>query len=768
MSAVAAKVNRWLLVLTAGALPLGGIARAAGHPRAAARLWAVLTALVLVDRVVAAARALRRRAFGVDLIALLAICGALLLHEFLAGAVIALMLLGGHALEDYAQLRAQRELTSLLQRAPRLAHRCDGETLTEIQVSAVRRGDLLLVKPGEVVPVDGVVEDDRAVLDEAALTGEAAPVERMRWQSVPSGAVNASRAPFQLRATAPAEQSTYAGILRLVRQAQASKAPLVRLADRYAVFFLPLTLAVAGAAWFLAGDPVRALAVLVVATPCPLILATPVAMVAGISRAARRGIIVKGGGALEALARGQTLVLDKTGTVTTGAPTLTRIESFGAHGPDDLLRLAASLSQASPHVLSGPIVRAARARQLSLSFPSGVEEEFGSGIRGRVADTAVAIGTSSWILHGEPAPPGLRRLQRQMALEGAAGVFIAVDGALAGGLMMEDPIRRDAPLTLRSLRRVGFRRIVLLSGDSVEVSSAVGAMLGADQVFAERSPAEKVEVVQLEHAAGVTVMVGDGINDSPALAAADVGVAMGARGASASSEAADIVLVVDRLDRLIDAVRIARRSRAIALQSIGAGMGLSLVAMGFASAGLLSPIAGALLQEVIDVVVILNALRVLAGGHANAPPRASSVLQGQLQAEHQRLWPALERIRHLADRLDQLPPRDARTELATLHEFLRTEVLPHEAAEEAAVYPTVATLIGGEDPTAPMVRAHLEISHMVRLLGRYLDEVPPEGPAGEDIRDLRRLLYGLHAILRLHFVQEDEAYLALMDAHAAS
>jgi heavy metal translocating P-type ATPase len=757
------KLNRPLLVMASAAIPLGLIAQAAGMPEAASVVWGTATALTVLPLAFSVIRSLRNRALGVDMIAFLAMLGALVLHEYLAGAVIAVMLSGGRALEDFAQTRAKRELSALLRRAPRFAHRYDGETLITIAVEDVGRGDLLLIKPGELVPVDGVLADPLAILDEAALTGEACAVQRKQGEQVRSGAVNAAGTPFRLRATARSEESTYAGIVRLVRQAQDSKAPLVRLADRYAILFLPLTVAVAGIAWLISGDPVRALAVLVVATPCPLILAAPVAIVAGISRAARRGIIVKGGGALETIARGKTLVLDKTGTVTAGSPALTNVEVFGNQDPDELLRLAASLDQVSPHVLAGPILRAASERHLDLSFPTEVNEEFGSGVRGKIDGRDIAIGKSSWILQGKAAPPELRRLQRRLMFEGTSGVFIALEGELAGALILEDPIRRDAPLTLRSLRRIGFQRIVLLTGDHADIARVVGGILGVDQVLAERSPADKVEAVRVEHAAAVTVMVGDGINDAPALAAADVGVAMGARGATASSEAADVVLVVDRLDRLLEAVRIARRSRAIAMQSIWAGMGLSVAAMGFAAAGLLSPVAGAILQEVIDVIVIVNALRALRGKTLDATG-GSVALGERFQTEHQRLLPGVKRIRHIADRLDLLPPKDVRTELLALHQFLKMEVVPHEEAEEATVYPAVAKLIGGDDPTAPMNRAHLEIAHMVRVLGRHLEELPVDGPASDDIRDLRRILYGLDAILRLHFAQEDEAYLALMDA----
>jgi heavy metal translocating P-type ATPase len=621
-----------------------------------------------------------------------------------------------------------------------------------------------MVKPGEVVPVDGIVVAGTAVLDEAALTGEADPVERKRGDQARSGTTNAARSPFDLRATTTAEDSTYAGIVRLVQQAQESKAPLVRLADRYALFFLPLTLLVAGMAWALSGDAVRALAVLVVATPCPLILAAPIAIVAGISRAARKGIIVKGGGALETLARGKTLILDKTGTVTAGAPVLTNIESFGKYSPQRLLELAASLDQVSPHVLAGPILKAAADSGIELTFPTGVTEEHGAGIRGRVDGLNVALGKSDWLLQGTTPSEALRRLHRRTLLEGVSGAFIAVNGVVEGALILEDPVRTDAPLTLRALRRAGFDQIVLLTGDHEDVARAVGSVLGVNKVLAERSPAEKLEAVQAAQHAAVTVMVGDGINDAPALAAADVGVAMGARGATASSEAADIVLVVDRLDRLVEAIIIARRSRSIALESVFLGMGLSIAAMGFAAAGLLSPVAGALLQEGIDVVAILNALRALKGVRSEIRGRTVQTgIAERCREEHRQLSPEIKQIRHIADQLDHMSPVRARFEIEQVHRFLTEKILPHNASEDTTVYPMVAQLIGGEDPTAPMSRAHLEIAHMVRVLGRHLAELPPEGPGPEDIRDLRRILYGLDAILRLHFIQEDEAYLALID-----
>ena len=756
-----------LLFTTAG-LATGIVVHLTGRKEWADIAWAASTAVALVPLSYAVIRELLARKAGVDLIALLAMLGALLLHQYLAGAVIALMLTGGQALEEFAASRARRELSALLERTPRIVHRYEAGEIVSAGIGDVRPGDLLLVKPGEVVPVDGLVVGGTAILDESALTGEAVPVDRKPGDQVRSGATNASTRPFDLRATATSAESTYAGIVRLVETAQSSKAPLVRLADRFALYFLPLTLLVAAIGWILSGDPVRALAVLVVATPCPLILAAPIAMVAGISKAARRGIIVKGGAALETLARGKTLFLDKTGTVTAGAPVLTNIESLGRYSPDRLLQLAASLDQVSPHVLAGPIIKAASERGLELHFPTEVTEEHGSGIRGKVDGLDVALGKSDWLLHGTAPSPALRRLYRRTLLEGTSGAFIAVHGVVEGALILEDPIRPDAPLTLRALRRAGFQNIMMLTGDHGDVARTVGSVLGVNQVLAERSPAEKLDAIQAAQGAGVTVMVGDGINDAAALAAADVGVAMGARGATASSEAADIVLVKDRLDRLVEAVHIARRSRAIALQSISIGMGLSIVAMGFAAAGFLVPVAGAILQEIIDVLVILNALRALQDHRPRQQRLVSPGFGERCRAEHRELWPEIKRIRFIADRLDVLPPRTAKRDAEQIYRFLVEKVLPHNASEDATIYPVVAKLIGGEDPTAPMSRAHLEIAHMVRVLGRHLKELPPEGPGLEDMRDLRRILYGLDAILRLHFTQEDEAYLALMEDRPAA
>lgn len=584
-----------------------------GARGAADLAWGLTTAVALVPLVVAVVTGLVERRAGVDVIAVLALAGSLALDEYLAGAIIALMLSSGRALETFANRRARRDLSALLERAPRRVNRYEHGQLVSRFIEEVREGDVVLVKGGDVVPVDGVAEDP-AVLDESALTGESQPVERPVGDRVRSGGVNAGSG-FDLRATATAEQSTYAGIVRLVREAEASKAPATRLADRYAAVFVPVALVIAGGAWVATGDPVRALSVLLVATPCPLILAVPVAIVAGISRAARLGIIVKGGGALETLGRGRVLLFDKTGTLTAGAPRVSTVEAFGGRDASELFRLAASLDQVSPHVLAGAIVKAARADGLRLTFPDGALEEHGGGIRGVVDGRGVAIGTADYLTGGKPLPPIAAGLQERSKREGSSCAFVEIDGEVAGAILLDDPVRPEAPDVIRSLRRVGVERLIMLTGDHIDVATKIGAPLGLDLILSERSPAEKVEAVDAERRDGTTtIMVGDGINDAPALATADVGVAMGARGATASSEAADVVLVVDRLDRLVDAITIAQRSRSVAMQSASLGMGLAFGFMFLGAFGVIAPVGAAVIQEFIDVTSILNALRALGGG----------------------------------------------------------------------------------------------------------------------------------------------------------
>ena len=753
-----ARLQQGLLAVTGIGLALGGLGWLTSNSVLRDGAWIGAVAVTIVAVTVDIVRQLRRGKAGVDVLALLTMLGAVALGEFLAGAVIALMVASGRALEEYAGRRAKRELSALLARQPRTAHRYTGSELEDIPLERVRPGDRLLVRAGEVVPVDGLLLSPAAVLDEAALTGESLPVSREMGAALRSGSLNAGEA-FELKALAPASDSTYAGIVRLVREAQEGKAPFTRLADRYALWFIPLTLAVAGIAWLVSASPVRALAVLVVATPCPLILAAPVAIVAGISRAARRGLLIKNGGALETLARVQTVMFDKTGTLTVGTARLVGIETAGGIAPDEALRLAASLDQASQHVSAQALVAEAKRRGLRLALPEDIRETSGVGVAGRVEGRAVRVGSFDWLNGDKPPSDWARGVLRHMAVQGRSGAFVEVEGELCAALLLADDIRLDTARTLRELRRAGIKRTVMVSGDRQDVAETIAFALGIDTVLAECAPADKVSAVEAERRQAPTVMVGDGINDAPALAAADVGVAMGARGSAASSEAADAVLLVDRLDRLAEGVFIAKRSRGIALQSVFAGMGLSLIAMGFAAAGFIAPVFGALLQEVIDVAVILNALRAVRSPQATARRHLiSRNVIGQLRADHNRLMPLLDRIDTAALAVSGPEPERIRPELEALADMLRTQLLPHERADEESVYPQLAGVLNGTDPLAAMSRTHREIFHLARLYSRLLEDLPT-GPLPDfELGQLRRLLYSLGAILRLHFAQEEEIF----------
>lgn len=612
-----AAASEWLIAgICLAGITLGGALHLASRPQAGDVAWALTAAITLVPLTWSVLATLKRRQVGVDAIALVAIATALALQEFLAGAVVALMLAGGNALEAYAAGRARRELRQLVERAPRRAQRLDGDTVTDVPVEDVGVGDTVLVRAGEVLPVDGILRSEEALLDESALTGESLPVAYHRGATLRSGTSNAASA-LELRAMAPASESAYAAVVRLVRQAEKHRAPFVRIADRYAAAFLPVTLVAAGLAWGLSGDPHRALAILVVATPCPLILAAPIAFIAGVSRSARRGVIVKGGAAIEKLGEARTVLLDKTGTLTLGAPEVEAVVPLDSYGEDQILILAASVDQLSSHSLGEALVREARRRDLSLVFPENVQESPGRGIRGDVGRQRVVVGGADWLTENGYAgsDASMRDLDDQ-ADGGTAKILLGVDGKLVGGIVVADRIRDESAKLVPELREAGIRHVALVTGDRRDVGVVVGERVGVDRVYAEQSPEDKLEVVRTmreSEGLGPVVMVGDGVNDAPALALADVGIAMGAAGATVASETADAVIVVDRIGRVVDAVRIGRRSLRIARQSVLIGIGLSLVAMAFAGFGYIEPVAGALLQEAIDVFVILNALRALRG-----------------------------------------------------------------------------------------------------------------------------------------------------------
>lgn len=755
-------VDSILLLIAASSLVAGLIVAAFGRSAVAHALWLAGALPVLIALTMSILKALLRREAGVDILALLAIVFALALGEYLTGAVISLMVASGRALESYAQQRAQREMTALLSRAPRFANRLENGEWCRVTLDSVRPGDRLLVRSGEFVAVDGTLID-HAQLDESTLTGEAAIQPRLPGEAVRSGVLNAGAA-FEMVAAATASESTFAGIVRMVQAAQQERSPAARLADRYALLFIPAALFLAGGSWLMTGDVMRALAVLVVATPCPLILAVPVAIVSGMSRCAKRGILIKNGGALERLAHASVLFFDKTGTLTAGQARLVTVESDPQSDPDTVLRLAASLAQASAHVISEAVTRSARERKLALSVPARVVENPGAGVTGDVDSRHVAIGSFSYVSKVAAVAPWSAAFLQRVAYEGAAAVFVGVDGVMVGALCLADQVRLETPRALRLLRQEGIERIVMLTGDRRDVADAVGSTLGVTEVRSEQTPADKLEAIEAARGEATVVMVGDGINDAPALAAADVGIAMGARGAAASSEAADVVLLVDRLDRLVEALRVARRAREIALQSVVAGMALSFAAMGVAAFGYLPPLVGALLQEVIDVAVIVNALRALRIRSTAATGSLARNHAERLSAEHIELAPVMERIRTLADELPRLPRASVAEAVAGLNESLTRQLLPHEKHDDMEVYPGLARLLGGDDPMAAMSGMHREIFRVARLLRHITENVPPEGPDSDSLRELQRLLYVLDAIVRLHCAQEDELFHALAES----
>ncbi len=600
----------FLAGLAVAGVSAGILLKLAGLGEWATVIWVAVTVPVLLTLLLEIVTSLRHGEVGLDIVAALSMTAALAFGETLAAAIVALMYAGGQYLESFAERTAKREMTALLSRAPRTTVRHRDGQLEEVAVDLILPGDWLLIRRGDVVPVDGAVAEGVAVLDQSALTGESLPVQFKTGESVLSGSTNVGEA-FDLAATRRAAESTYAGIVRLVEAAQRSRAPMSRLADRYAIFFLAVTVALASAAWGFSGDPIRAVAVLVAATPCPLILAVPVAIVAGLSRAAKLGILIKGGKVLETLAQVRSLVIDKTGTLTVGQARLVSARVTDGMSANELLRIAASLDQASKHVIAQTIVAEARSKGLPLAVPSDVREVPGEGIVGHVEGRRVVVGGPRFVA-GKIGDSALSLLLQDRP-PGALAVAVAVDDRPAGVLILADELRAGTEALLRELRQTGIQRIILATGDRQEVAHSIASGLSFDLVRSELTPDQKILVVLSERKNGPVMMVGDGVNDAPALAAADVGVAMGARGAAASAEAADVVLLVDYLDRILPAIKIALRSRFIALQSVVAGIGLSMLAMIAGAFGLLLPVEGALLQEVIDVAVIFNALRALRG-----------------------------------------------------------------------------------------------------------------------------------------------------------
>ena len=594
-------------------LILGGALNYLGYEKIYQYAWITTIIIGTVPLIYRMIKDVLHGHFGVDLIAIVAIIGSIALGQYLAGAVIVLMLSGGEALEDFALRRSSRELTKLLSLAPTFGHVKIGDQIKEVSVDEINVGDTLVIKPGETVPVDGVVTTGVSEIDESSITGESVPAEKTPGSPVFSGSINRDAA-LEVQVHKPAKESQYQRIVALVKEAQESRAPMVRLADRYAVWFTVLTFALSLGAWIFSGEAIRFLAVLVVATPCPLILATPIAIISGISKSASRGVIIKNGGALEKLGEAKALVFDKTGTLTLGEPEVLEAVSFNS-GMDkkQILNLAASLDQLSAHALARALVKSAKADSATkLTMPQNLTENLGNGVMGHINDKQCLFGKLSFLKEqGVVVGQAEEAAHNVRQNEGKISVYLAEEGKLIGCVIFADILRPEIANVFNEIKAHKIQKVYMLTGDKAPVAKKIADQLGIKEYRAEMLPQDKMaEVLKIKEQYSPMAMVGDGINDAPALAAADVGIALATHGSSASSESADIVIMQNNLMRVHDAVHIAQSTMRIAKESIFIGLGLSLVLMIVASLGYITPVFGALLQEAIDVAVILNALRV--------------------------------------------------------------------------------------------------------------------------------------------------------------
>jgi heavy metal translocating P-type ATPase len=517
---------------------------------------------------------------------------------------------GGKALEDYAYRRASSSLDNLLSRAPRIAHRKTDHTIDEILVSQINIGDILVIRPGDLIPVDGEIIGIHARIDESSLTGEPLPKSKTYGDQVFSGTINIGDA-FDIKSTRKSDESQYSKIVKLVKRAQYEKAPIQRLADKYAIWFTPITLAVSTVGWIITNNYETVLSVLVVATPCSLIFATPVAIISGINKAAKTGIIIKTGTAIEQVAKTQVTVFDKTGTITFGNPAVERIISFDGLSSDYILLKAASLEQLSSHPIASMIVQKGKEKFDKLLMPEDFREISGAGVEGRIGSDNIKVGAPSMFENlntdiFNDAPSGTDQIKP----EGRMVAYVAINGKLSGAIVFGDEIRPDVRSMISMLKNMGITKTVLLTGDIKNNAKNIADQAGITDYKSELAPEEKVIAIKkLRQEYDNVIMVGDGINDAPALAASTVGIAMGAKGTAISAEAADIVFLLDSVSKVVDTIQIGRKTISIAKQSIFVGLGGSFFFMGLAMFGYLSPAIGALLQEVLDVSVILNALR---------------------------------------------------------------------------------------------------------------------------------------------------------------
>jgi heavy metal translocating P-type ATPase len=562
---------------------------------------------------------LRHGTYGIDILAATAIIASVIMHQYWAAIIVVIMLTGGESLEAFATARAHSELRDLLKRQPQRAHVLRKRKVVDVPAHEVAVHEKIIIKPGEVVPVDALILEGTGSFDESSLTGESLPVLKQTGDGILSGAINLDSA-ITAKAIHTAHDSQYQQIVRLVQAAAENPAPFVRLADRYSIPFTIIAYTIAGVAWILSHQAIRFLEVIIVATPCPLILAAPIAIIAGMSRAARDGIIIKTGTALEQLATAKTFAFDKTGTLTQGIPAVEAIVAFSPHSERDVLSAAASLEQRSTHVLAKAITEAAQTRGYSLQKAKHVQERAGLGLEAHVAGKDILVGRLSFMAERGVSIPATFKSERVSQ----TAALVAIDGTLAGYITFTDALRPDTKHTLKQLALLGIRRTLMVTGDRQAVARAVARSLHISDIRAEALPADKLRAIEAVTDRPVA-FVGDGINDAPVLTAADVGIALGARGSTAASESADIVIMQDSFTHVAVAVGVAKRALHIATQSILVGIGLSIVLMLVFATGKFPPVAGAIIQEAVDVVVIFNALRAHSGVRLPAMKELPSV-----------------------------------------------------------------------------------------------------------------------------------------------
>ena len=562
-------------------------------------LVTVTGAILAISMFIEMIKTLRSGRFGVDLLAIIAIASTLIVGQYWASLIIVVMLVGGESLEDYAAHRASRELHKLLENSPTFAHKKVGDSYEDTPIDDIDIDDVLLVKASEVVPIDGVVLEGDSWFDESSLTGESEPVTKAIGDEVLSGSINGETAVL-IRASKKASDSQYQKIVQLVKESEATPAQFVRLADRYAVPFTIVSLLIAGAAWLISGDMTRFAEVLVVASPCPLILAAPIAFVSGMSRSSRNGLLVKNGTTIEKLSLAKTVAFDKTGTLTTGILQVKSIAPETAtHSEDDLLQIAASLEIGSNHILAKSLVKRAAEKDLALLEVTDLRESTGLGLSGVIQTKTYRIGRANFA-------------NAEDAKVNGTAAFISEDEVFIGKILFEDKIRPESQHVIERLKAQDVQHILMLTGDNQKTAELVAGELGITEMHAGLMPSEKIGILkELPETHRPMVMVGDGVNDAPALALSDVGIALGASGSTVASESADVVVLRNDLNLVPESIKISRETMKVAKEAVLIGIFISIALMLIASTGVLPAIIGALLQEVIDTVSILYALKAL-------------------------------------------------------------------------------------------------------------------------------------------------------------